>query len=365
MREFKLREKRQQKEVKFHIESSVIKGDFEFHGHDFCELAFIASGQGWHTIGDRQYQLKKGDIYIVKGKEKHGFAALENVRIFNIMLNVYDLVEEDCYFTRDETIEMQQVRDLYEEVKAVQEVSLQYQIKDNVKTVSPSEIALWIETDSEGKVLTDKNGKLIFDKDAVSVFVKELADKYDTWQKFPFVTHNGNEIVLTKGNYGIKIYQQKEVNALLEYLKNPVDEVREPAYIRNVTYQDKYAIDTTYVEVDMTLQKMMFFLDGEKVFVTDVVTGCTTQGMGTPELVCYVYGKSRNAILKGKNYRSFVNYWVPVYGGIGIHDATWRDKFGGELYIKSGSHGCINTPLERMTELYEMLEIGMPVVIHY
>ena len=96
MKEFKLREKRQQGDVKFHIESSVINGDFEFHGHDFCELAFIASGQGWHTIGERQYQLKKGDIYIVKGKEKHGFAALENVRIFNIMLNVYDLVEEDC-----------------------------------------------------------------------------------------------------------------------------------------------------------------------------------------------------------------------------------------------------------------------------
>ena len=171
--------------------------------------------------------------------------------------------------------------------------------------------------------------------------------------------------MLSKGNYGIKIYQQKEVNALLEYLKNPVEMVREPAYIRNVTYRDKYSIDSTYVEVDMTLQKMMFFKNGEKIFETDVVTGCTTQGMGTPELVCYIYGKSRNAILKGKNYRSFVNYWVPVYGGIGIHDATWRDKFGGEIYIKSGSHGCINTPLERMTELYDMLEIGMPVVIHY
>ena len=276
-----------------------------------------------------------------------------------------DLLEEECYFTRDETIEMQQVRDLYEEVKLIQEASLQYQIKDVVKNVLPSEIALWIATDAEGRVLTDKNGKLIFDKDAIASFVKELADKYDTWQKFPFVTHNGNEIVLSKGNYGIKIYQQKEVNALLEYLKNPVDTVRESAYIRNVTYHDKYSIDSTYVEVDMTLQKMMFFKEGEKIFETDVVTGCTTQGMGTPELVCYIYSKSRNAILKGKNYRSFVNYWVPVYGGIGIHDATWRDKFGGEIYIKSGSHGCINTPLERMTELYDMLEIGMPVVIHY
>ena len=69
--------------------------------------------------------------------------------------------------------------------------------------------------------------------------------------------------------------------------------------------------------------------------------------------------------LKKTNYRSFVNYWVPVYGGIGIHDATWRDEFGGKLYKKSGSHGCINTPLEKMEELYDMLEIGMPVVIHY
>lgn len=313
------------------------------------------------VLGENGYEIREDKEQILNTK-----LAVEKItEAIESSKTEIDLLEEECYFTRDETIEMQQVRDLYEEIKAVQEVSLQYQIKDNVKTVSPSEIAMWIATDSEGKVLNDKNGKLIFDKDAVSMFVKELADKYDTWQRFPFVTHNGNEIVLTKGNYGIKIYQQKEVNALMDYLKNPVDMVREPAYIRDITYQDKYAIDTTYVEVDMTMQKMMFFSEGEKVFETDVVTGCTAQGMGTPELVCFVYGKSRNAILKGKNYRSFVNYWVPVYGGIGLHDATWRDKFGGELYIKSGSHGCINTPLERMTELYDMLEIGMPVVIHY
>ena len=141
--------------------------------------------------------------------------------------------------------------------------------------------------------------------------------------------------------------------------------VREPAYIRDVTYEDSCRIESTYVEVDMTEQKMYFFLDGKQVFDTVVVTGCTSKGMGTPELVCYVYGKYRNTYLRGANYRSFVNYWVPVYGGIGIHDATWRDEFGGELYKKSGSHGCINTPLKRMEELYNMLEKGMPVVIHY
>ena len=314
----------------------------------------IVLGENGYEIREEKEQILNTQLAVEKISQ-----AIENAK------TEIDLIEEDCYFTRDETVEMQQVRDLYEEVKLIQEASLQYQIKDVVKKVLPSEIALWIATDAEGKVITDKKGNLVFDRDAVASFVKELADKYDTWQNFPFVTHNGNEIIISKGNYGIKIYQQKEVNALMDYLKNPVEMVREPAYIRNVTYQDKYAIDSTYVEVDMTLQKMMFFEDGKKVFETDVVTGCTTQGMGTPELVCYVYGKSRNAILKGKNYRSFVNYWVPVYGGIGLHDATWRDEFGGEIYIKSGSHGCVNTPLERMTELYDMLKIGMPVVIHY
>ena len=72
MKEFKLQEKRQQKELKFHIESNVINGDFEFHGHDFCEMAFIVSGQGNHTIGDREYQLRKGDIFIIKGRRSFG-----------------------------------------------------------------------------------------------------------------------------------------------------------------------------------------------------------------------------------------------------------------------------------------------------
>ena len=276
-----------------------------------------------------------------------------------------NLEEEGCYFTREETLEMQNVRDLFGKIERVQNSLLTYKLKETEKKIMPSEAALWIAKDIDDSFKLDKQGNLTFDKDAVTDFVEQLAKDYDTWQKFPFVTHDGREIVLNKGNYGTKIYQQKEVSWLMDYLENPTEMVREPAYIRNITYGDSNLINTTYVEVDMTQQKMMFFSEGEKVFETEVVTGCTSQGMGTPEVVCYVYSKTKNAILRGKNYRSFVNYWVPVYGGIGLHDATWRDKFGGEIYKKSGSHGCVNTPLERMAELYDMLEVGMPVVIHY
>lgn len=313
------------------------------------------------TLGENGYE-------IIEEKEKILNFSKATEKLTEIIQNAgteINLEEEDCYFTREETVEMQEVRELYEKIEQVQNISLTYKLKETEKKVMPVEIAAWIGRNKDGSFRLDQNGDLVFDKDAITDFVEELANNYDTWQNFPFTTHDGREIVLKKGNYGTKIYQQKEVSYLMNYLEEPTEIVREPAYIRNITYGERNAIDTTYVEVDMTAQKMMFFKEGERILETDVVTGCTSQGMGTPELVCYVYGKSRNAILRGANYRSFVNYWVPVYGGIGLHDATWRNKFGGELYKKSGSHGCINTPLERMAELYGMLEIGMPVVIHY
>ena len=64
-------------------------------------------------------------------------------------------------------------------------------------------------------------------------------------------------------------------------------------------------------------------------------------------------------------YESFVSYWMPFNGGIGMHDATWRGSFGGSIYMYSGSHGCINMPPAKAAELYGMLPIGTPVVIHY
>ena len=33
---------------------------------------------------------------------------------------------------------------------------------------------------------------------------------------------------------------------------------------------------------------------------------------------------------------------MPFDGGIGFHDASWRDEFGGDIYLTDGSHGCIN-----------------------
>ena len=78
-----------------------------------------------------------------------------------------------------------------------------------------------------------------------------------------------------------------------------------------------------------------------------------------------IYGKQRRRILRGPGYASFVNYWMPVNGNIGLHDATWRKEFGGEIYKTSGSHGCINLPYEKAEKIFEKAEVGLPVIMYY
>ena len=82
--------------------------------------------------------------------------------------------------------------------------------------------------------------------------------------------------------------------------------------------------------------------------------------------------KTKDRDLKGEklpngeySYVSHVDYWMPFYGGYGFHDASWRSRFGGSIYNYSGSHGCINTPYEKMEQLYERTEIGTPVIMFY
>ena len=54
-----------------------------------------------------------------------------------------------------------------------------------------------------------------------------------------------------------------------------------------------------------------------------------------------------------------------AYNGnsFGIHDASWRSRFGTMDYKWNGSHGCVNVPTKAMEELFNMVEVGTPVYI--
>ena len=71
-----------------------------------------------------------------------------------------------------------------------------------------------------------------------------------------------------------------------------------------------------------------------------------------------------NYTLKGQDYNSEVSFWLPFNGDVGIHDASWRSTFGRDIYINSGSHGCINLPTGFAGSLYSQIYVNLPVVVY-
>lgn len=142
-----------------------------------------------------------------------------------------------------------------------------------------------------------------------------------------------------------------------------------PTYISALS--NTLVMDTvgTYVDVNITTQTLTVVSNGQPVLVTPIVTGNINKGHGTPTGNFSVQYKQRNRTLIGKNnsYRSFVRYWARFTSasvGIGLHDASWRANFGGDIYLTNGSHGCVNIPPSVMPTIYDSIAVGTPVNVH-
>jgi hypothetical protein len=55
---------------------------------------------------------------------------------------------------------------------------------------------------------------------------------------------------------------------------------------------------------------------------------------------------------------------MPFNGNIGMHDASWRSKFGAAIYLRSGSHGCINLPTSVAPTIYDAIDTNYPVIVY-
>ena len=116
-----------------------------------------------------------------------------------------------------------------------------------------------------------------------------------------------------------------------------------------------------YVVVSISKQKLEYYEYDKLVLSSDVVTGINGK---TPTGTFKILNKARKIILKGADYESFVNYWIAFKGrSFGFHDASWRSRFGGNIYKTNGSHGCVNMPFAKVKQLYNLISIGTPVYI--
>lgn len=150
--------------------------------------------------------------------------------------------------------------------------------------------------------------------------------------------------------------------------------VKTNEYIGFTTLENLEELTGTFVVVDISSQEVKLYCNNEVILTTPVVTGkpSTPSDKGLFE----IYDISHSRYLIGPNYKSYVDIMMKYNGGEGLHDAQyhthedgfrhgWRDasEFGGDTYLKHGSHGCINMIHDDVMTVSDYVDIGTKVLV--
>ena len=226
------------------------------------------------------------------------------------------------------------------------------------ETLSGETISKWLSVGEDGKaVISDSK---------IADYVKSMAKKYDTYNKAKTLQMTGGgTVTISGGSYGWKINQSAEAAQIKKIITEGKQVSRDFVYSRKAASHGSNDYGNSYVEVNLSAQKVYFYKNGGLVISSDFVSGNLSKGMATPGGAYSVAYKQKDAILKGQGYASPVSFWMPFNNGIGFHDAPWRSSFGGSIYKTSGSHGCINLPPSVAKVFYENISEGYPVLCFY
>ena len=252
-----------------------------------------------------------------------------------------------------------------QKLATVNGMSVTYQLPNNqTEVLDGLTIATWVNG-SQGLTVSVDAAK-------VADYVQGLRNKYDTpagtqtWQSADGTTKS------IKTNYGWHIDQAKETEALIANIQSLQSVTREPVYASRAVQTEMPQWGKTFVEIDLSSQHVYYYQDGNCVWDSKCVTGTATDpDRATPTGVFALKYKQRDRVLRGRinpqtgkpSYESPVAYWMPFNGNIGLHDANWRSSFGGNIYLKSGSHGCINLPPKNAKTLYDLITPGTVIVV--
>lgn len=252
-----------------------------------------------------------------------------------------------------------------QKLATVNGMSVTYQLPNNqTEVLDGLTIATWVNG-SQGLTVSVDAAK-------VAAYVQGLRNKYDTpagtqtWQSADGTTKS------IKTDYGWHIDQAKETEALIANIQSLQSVTREPVYASRAVQTEMPQWGKTFVEIDISSQHVYFYQNGNCVWDSKCVTGTATDpDRATPTGVFALKYKQRDRVLRGRinpqtgkpSYESPVAYWMPFNGNIGLHDANWRSSFGGNIYLKSGSHGCINLPPKNAKTLYDLITPGTVIVV--
>ena len=226
-----------------------------------------------------------------------------------------------------------------------------------------------IDWDTISNWIVFENGEGYLSEEKLREYVMTLGQKYNTiYYNRSFNTSVGTTIQFgeTENNYGYLIDEEGEYQQLLADIQGNSETEREPVYA--YTGIDRSGTDDmrTYVEVNISMQHLWFYKEHALVIEGDVVTGCVAKKTETQTGIYPIAYKESPATLIPSNETNGtgVTYWMPFYDGQGLHDANWRQAFGGQIYQTSGSHGCVNMPRYLAETIFNQAPTGTPVVLY-
>ena len=275
---------------------------------------------------------------------------------------VLNLVASGCYIKPDVLQDDRSLTDIVDRYEAMGFQRIDVKLPGDTLSLSPQQILdtfYWINPGTNA--ITLRVG-------AVMDFVRELKENYDTYEtQRSFINHNGDEIQVGTGadTYGYRMDYTSTVALLLDTLRSVESAEIEPVWTISPSRDGEGSSEfgDTYIEVSIAEQTLWGYVDGEEVISSEVVTG-NAGDHDTPKGVFQIIGRSQQVYLEGEDYRTFVNYWMPInYEGVGLHDATWRSRFGGDIYTYDGSHGCVNLPYDIAVDIFYTFSAGTPVII--
>lgn len=285
---------------------------------------------------------------------------------------VANLEEDDCYinpsvYAENLTKDCQQMNDLTD-------VVITYDFSDRKESVNRAVIKEWLTR--------NENGDLVLDKTAIAKYIAGLAEKYDTvGTERTFSTYDNQDITVSGGNYGWVINQKKETDVLYQDILDKKTEVREPIYEQTAESRNTNDIGYSYIEIDLTRQRMVLYQNGTPIADTGFAASSST-----PTGVYRLGEKQESAIPgnteanSGKNGVS-VSLWMPFTDELGIYGDPEliitgadiaADTFGSSENMDFSSsyncwestEGCIAVPEEEAQIIYQNVNSGLPVIIY-
>ena len=229
------------------------------------------------------------------------------------------------------------------------------------EAVGKDQIAQWLIVGNDGLSVS-------LDGENMATYCTELAKKHDVSKKKTgqFKTTGGSIINVPVTSSGQTVDGNKLYEAIAEAINNKKSATVEAVYseAKEEETGEYVTYGGNYCEVDLTNQMVYVYKNGELVVSSQCVTGCISKGHGTPTGVYSIFSRDKDRYLRGDGYKSWVNFFIPFNGGIGFHDASWRSTFGGNIYMYSGSHGCINMPYSAAKKLYENVTLDEKVIVY-